>query len=81
MKDDATLAAGSAATGTITFKLTNAPSAVVDTETATVNGDGAYATTTGYMATALGTYQWLASYGGDTNNSVGERPAWDGMNR
>ena len=69
VKDDATLAGGSAPTGTITFTLTNASSAVVDTETATVSGNGAYATPTGYMATAPGTYQWSASYGGDTNNS------------
>ena len=69
VQDDATLASGSAPTGTITFTLTNASSAVVDTETATVSGNGAYATPKGYTATAPGTYQWSASYGGDTNNS------------
>ena len=41
----------------------------MDTETATVSGNGAYATPKGYTATAPGTYQWSASYGGDTNNS------------
>ena len=52
---------------------------MVDTETATVSGNGAYATSTGYTATAPGTYQWSASYGGRYRTmQVGDRPAVDG---
>ena len=49
----------------------------VDTETVTVSGNGTYTTPTGYTlpttGTVTGTYQWDASYSGDTNNSVGQR--------
>jgi Ca2+-binding RTX toxin-like protein len=40
----------------------------VDTETATVKGNGTYTTPTGYLPRAAGTYQWVASYGGDPRN-------------
>jgi ELWxxDGT repeat protein len=72
LKDSATLSAGYNETGTITFTL-YAPDGVtvVDTETATVNGDGTYSTANGYLPTATGTYQWVSSYGGDsTNNAI-----------
>ncbi len=69
VQDDATLSGGSAPTGTITFTLTNASSTVVATEKVSVSGNGAYATSTGYTATAPGTYQWSATYGGDANNT------------
>ena len=50
---------------------------LVDTETATVSGNGTYTTPTGYTlpttGTVTGTYQWDASYSGDTNNSTVER--------
>ena len=42
---------------------------MVDTETATVTGNGSYSTPSGYLPTAAGTYQWVASYGGDGNNN------------
>ena len=42
---------------------------VVDTETASVSGNGNYTTPTGYVPSVAGTYQWLASYGGDGNNT------------
>ena len=46
----------------------------VDTETVTVSGNGTYTTPTGFTlptsGTVTGTYQWDASYSGDTNNST-----------
>src|SRR5205823_14109216 len=70
LTDSATLSGGYHETGTITFKL-YAPNGttVVDTETVTVNGNGTYTTPSGYLpSTTTGTYQWVASYGGDGNN-------------
>jgi hypothetical protein len=70
--DTAVLSAGYNPTGTITFTL-KLNGNVVDTETATVNGNGAYTTPTGYAlpttGTVTGTYQWDATYGGDSNNN------------
>ncbi len=72
--DTATLSLGSSPTGTITFSVYG-PSATPDcsgtpdaTSTATVNGDGQYTSGT-FTPTAVGTYYWIASYGGDTNNN------------
>ena len=46
----------------------------MDTETVTVNGNGTYTTPTGFTlpttGTVTGTYQWDASYSGDTNNNT-----------
>ena len=46
----------------------------VDTETVTVNGNGIYTTPTGFTlpttGTVTGTYQWNATYSGDSNNNV-----------
>ena len=67
LTDSATLSGGNAPTGTITFTLYNG-STVVDTETAAVSGNGTYRTPNGYLPTAVGTYQWVASYGGDAKN-------------
>jgi hypothetical protein len=72
LKDTATLSGGVNPTGTITFKLYNNSGCTgnaVDTETATVSGNGNYPTPTGYNATGPGTYEWVASYGGDSKNS------------
>ncbi len=77
LTDSATLSGGYFETGTITFTL-HAPTAlgggVVDTETATVSGNGTYSTPTGYTlpttGTVTGTYQWNASYNGDGNNNT-----------
>ncbi len=73
LTDSATLADGYHPTGTITFTLFLG-STLVDTETATVTGNGTYTTPTGYTlpttGTVTGTYQWDASYSGDTNNNA-----------
>jgi N-acetylneuraminic acid mutarotase len=69
LTDSATLSGGYNPTGTISFSLTAPDGATVDMETATVNGDGTYTTPNGYVPGAAGTYQWVASYGGDPNNN------------
>ena len=69
LTDSATLSGGANETGTLTFTLYSPSNTVVDTETATVSGNGTYSTPTGYLPTAAGTYQWVASYGGDSNNN------------
>ena len=72
LQDTATLTGSAGATGSIEFKLyatADCSGPPVDDETVTVTGDGSYATTTGYTAAAAGTYQWTASYSGDTNNN------------
>ncbi len=72
LKDSAVLSGGANPTGTVTFNLYQG-STLLDTETATVNGNGTYATPTGYTlpttGTVTGTYQWNVTYNGDTNNS------------
>jgi fibronectin-binding autotransporter adhesin len=79
LTDSATLSNGYNETGTITFTLTDPSGVTVDTETVLVNGDGTYSTPTGYLPTDAGTYQWVASYSGDTNNdpvssALGDEP-------
>ena len=73
LKDSATLSGGYHETGTVTFTLYRG-STLVDTESAAVSGNGTYATPTGYTlpttGTVTGTYQWDASYNGDTNNNA-----------
>jgi hypothetical protein len=81
LTDSATLADAVNPTGTITFYLF-APGATpnatnsnnVYSDTVTVSGNGTYSTSTGtnpggYLPTVTGTYQWLALYSGDSNNS------------
>ena len=75
LTDAATLAGGFSPTGTIIFTLFhNGGPTPVDTETVTVNGNGTYATPTGFTLPATGpvtgTYQWDATYSGDTNNNT-----------
>jgi hypothetical protein len=75
LNDTAVLAGGFNPTGTITFTLFyNGGTTPVDTETVTVNGDGAYTTPVGFTlpttGTVTGTYQWDASYSGDSNNTA-----------
>ena len=75
LTDTATLAGGFNPTGTITFTLFhNGGPTPVDTETVTVNGNGPYTTPTGFTlptsGTVTGTYQWDATYSGDTNNNT-----------
>ncbi len=51
---------------------------MVYAETVTVTGNGTYTTPTGYTlptsGTAIGTYQWVASYSGDPNNNAVTSP-------
>jgi uncharacterized repeat protein (TIGR01451 family) len=72
LQDLAVLENGYHPTGTITFTLVAPGGGTVDTETVTVNGNGIYTTPTGFTlptsGTATGTYQWNATYSGDTNN-------------
>ena len=75
LTDSATLAGGFRPTGAITFRLfQNGRILPVDTETVTVNGNGTYTTPTGFtlptIGTVTGTYQWNATYSGDTNNNT-----------
>jgi hypothetical protein len=72
IEDTATLSGTRSGTGTITFKLYGAndqtcSAAPVATFIVNVNGDGDY-NSPGYSPSSLGTYQWIASYSGDTNN-------------
>jgi len=72
LTDWAVLAGDYNPTGSITFTLVTPNGSTVDSETVTVNGNGTYATPTGYTlpttGTVTGTYQWNATYSGDTNN-------------
>ena len=70
LTDQATLSGGLSPTGSITFTLYNTSNnSVVDTETVNnITGDGIYNTPTGYLPTATGTYQWVATYSGDNFN-------------
>lgn len=66
----ATLTGAYNPTGTITFTLyAFHGTSALDVETVSVNGNGTYSTRTGYLPSATGTYQWVASYSGDGNNS------------
>ncbi len=83
LKDTADLTVGYYPTGTITFTLYyNGGGSPVDIETVSVSGNGNYTTPTGYTlpitGTVTGTYQWAASYSGDTNNiAISENDAAD----
>jgi uncharacterized protein (DUF2141 family) len=73
LTDSATLAGGYYETGALVFKL-YAPadttySNSLDTETVAVNGNGTYSTSTGFVPTTAGIYQWVATYSGDANNN------------
>jgi hypothetical protein len=71
LKDTATLQDGNSPAGMITFTLVFNGNTVY-TEQVTVNGNGDY-TTVGYTlptsGTVTGTYQWNASYSGDSKNA------------
>ena len=72
LKDTATLTGGDDPTGSITFVLTAPNGTTLDTETVSVRGDGSYSTPKGYTlptSAAAGTYQWDATYSGDTDNN------------
>src|SRR5258705_318533 len=59
-------------TGTTTFNLNEPNDATCATSifssTVAVNGNGAY-TSDAFTPTTVGTYRWIANYGGDTNNN------------
>jgi hypothetical protein len=69
LTDTAHLTGGYSPTGTITFTLTDPTNALRDTETATVAGNGNYPTPSGFTPDMVGTWHWVASYGGDANNN------------
>jgi hypothetical protein len=74
ISDSATLSAGQSPTGTITFNVygPNDPtcaSAPAFTTMATVNGNGTYDSGP-ITPTATGNYNFVASYGGDSNNNT-----------
>jgi NADPH-dependent 2,4-dienoyl-CoA reductase/sulfur reductase-like enzyme len=66
----ATVSGGSSPSGTVTFKLYNNSSATgspLFTDTKTLSSGGA--TSGSYATTATGTFYWVATYNGDTNNN------------
>jgi uncharacterized repeat protein (TIGR01451 family) len=75
-KDTATLsgAVNPDGTGSITFKLYSASdcdSTVLDTETVDgISTNGSYSTPTGFQLENAGTYYWVASFSGDSNNNA-----------
>jgi hypothetical protein len=77
ISDSATLSGGgigsAAPTGTITFNLyapsdPTCSSPAISTSTALVNGNGTYSSAP-FTSSAIGTYHWIANYGGDLNNA------------
>jgi uncharacterized repeat protein (TIGR01451 family) len=73
LTDTAILTGGFRPGGTITFTLVH-NGTTVDTETATVTGNGSFTTPTGFTlpttGNVTGTYQWNATYSGDPNNNT-----------
>jgi hypothetical protein len=71
ISDQASLSGAGSPTGTLTFNLYAGGDATcahsLFTTTTAVSGDGTYTSSSVVPATA-GTYQWIASYGGDANN-------------
>src|SRR6516162_8970956 len=73
LTDIAHLSGGYFPSGTITFMLTATSGLTVDTETVTANGNGTYATPTGFTlptGTVPGTYVWHVLYNGDGKNNT-----------
>jgi hypothetical protein len=70
LTDSATLLTDANATGYILFTLTSPSRSMVDQEIVNVTGNTTYTTPNGYTPTTTGTYQWVASYSGDTNHSA-----------
>ena len=69
--DEATVTGGDNPTGTVTFDLYNNPNGTgtpLFTDTEPLSGGAA--TSAGYTATATGTVYWVATYSGDSNNSM-----------
>lgn len=84
LSDTAVLSGAYNPSGTITFTLFSPSNVAVYTDVVSVNGNGTYTTSAGnnpggYLPTGVGTYQWVASYSGDTYNAsvsgaVGDEP-------
>jgi len=75
LNDQATLSAGYALTGTITFRLyqPNDPNCSAPpsfTNTVSVTGNGSYITSSGFASNSLGVWHWTAGYSGDGNNNA-----------
>jgi hypothetical protein len=72
--DTATLAGGNSPTGSLIFKLykpsdpTCSAAPAYTSPLITVTGDGSYTSST-FIPTATGTYNWVAEYSGDENNA------------
>src|SRR5205085_2674129 len=78
ISDAATLSAGFNPTGTVVFNLYGPNDAtcggtITFTSTVAVNGNGTY-TSAPFTVTAAGTYRWVATYTGDTNNNTVTAP-------
>src|SRR5262249_11874754 len=81
LQDMADLTGGFGPTGSITVRLdapgvdpTVGPGTYTETVSG-VTGNGTYHPTTGFVANATGTWHWVATYNGDSNNnSVSSRP-------
>ena len=69
LKDTVTLANGINPQGSITFNLYNNTGMKVDIESVAVNGNGKYTSPNGYTPIAVGVYQWVVTYSGDSNNN------------
>jgi len=76
LNDSATVTGGYNPTGSVTFKLygpadpTCANGAIL-TQIVTLSS-GSASTSPGFTTTAVGTYEWTAHYGGDTNNNTAD---------
>jgi hypothetical protein len=74
LNDSATLSNGFNPTGSITFKLYDPDQSSCTgtpryTQTGTVNGNGTYTTSPGFVTDKAGTWRWTADYSGDGNNN------------
>jgi len=74
VSDTAALAGGASPTGSITFRLygpndATCSSTPVTTSTVSVNGNGSYSSPS-FVPASVGTYRWVASYGGDSFNNA-----------
>ena len=74
VSDSAAIAGGASPTGTVTFRLYGPNDAVcgttpVFTSAIPVTGNGTYSSAS-FTTSAAGTYRWVASYSGDTNNAA-----------
>ena len=70
VRDTASLVGSVAATGSVNFRLFSDQACTVEVfRSSNALSTGGSATSTDYTPTAVGTYRWTTSYGGDTNNA------------